>query len=341
MNFEQFTVLPSLLAGAGIVAVLWGLLDKGGSNKSTAQHFVSDSSEEVAKLQAELAQVKEEADKVADLHSYTRQLETKVQLLEAANAEPGSEEHEMRVKVLEQQLSEKAALEAKLAATQQELSDLQSKFEMHQAMAPEAPVAVAQAPSPTATPVATDEAQPVSEPVVEEPAATEAVAETAPEAAPEPAPEPVMEAKPVVEVAAPVETAPSPEEFLTTSASSQVEIEVVQNDNPITMPSQPMVASGGAAAAAKLDPVEDRPALRVEIPTPVAISDNRDPLEDIDGIGPVYQQKLYEAGIKTFAQLAAASPSRITEVIEPQNWQHIDVMKWRREAALYAAGEKS
>jgi len=333
MNFEQFTVLPSLLAGAGIVAVLWGLLDKGGSSKSTTQHFVSDSFDEVAKLQAELVQVKEEADKVADLHSYTRQLETKVQLLEAANAEPGSEEHEMRVKVLEQQLSEKSALEAKLAATQQELSDLKSKFEMHQAMAPEATIAGI----PTPAPVTAEVVQPVSAPVVEELTAVETVAEPAPE----PTPEPVVETAPVAEDAVPVESAPSAEEFLSTSASSQVEIEVVQNDNPITIPSQPMVASGGAAAAAKLDPVEDRPALRVEVPTPVAISDNRDPLEDIDGIGPVYQQKLYEAGIKTFAQLAAASPSRITEVIEPQNWQHIDVMKWRREAALYAAGEKS
>lgn len=341
MNFEQFTVLPSLLAGAGIVAVLWGLLDKGGSSKSPAQNFVSDSSEEVVKLQAELAQVKEEADKIADLHSYTRQLETKVQVLEAANAEPGSEEHVMRVKVLEQQLSEKAALEAKLAATQQELSDLQSKFEMHQALAPEVPVAAAADPTPTVTPVTLDDAVPVSEPIIEESASVEVSAELAPDATPEPSVDPVVEANPTVEVAAQVETAPSPEEFLTTSGSSQVEIEVVQNDNPITMPSQPMVASGGAAAAAKLDPVEDRPALRVEVPSPVVISDNRDPLEDIDGIGPVYQQKLYAAGIKTFAQLAAASPSRITEVIEPQNWQHIDVMKWRREAALYAAGEKS
>ena len=84
--------------------------------------------------------------------------------------------------------------------------------------------------------------------------------------------------------------------------------------------------------------IDDRPALRVETNP---IIDVKDPLEKIEGIGQVYQTKLYEAGIKTFAQLAAASPSRITEVVEPQNWQTIDIMKWRREAALYAAGEKS
>lgn len=315
MNFEQFTVVPSLLAGMGIVAVIWGLLDKGNSGKSASQAFVGDASEEVERLRAELAACKEEADKVADLHSYTRQLETKIQVLEAANAEPGSEEHEMRVKVLEQQLSEKSALEAKLAATQQELSDLKSKFEMHQAMS--APVATA-VPEVTAAPVA---------PKVEDVAVPEPVAPTM-----------------VEEVSAATEEAVSPfaEPMKAEAPVAPVEMEVVHNDNPVAVPSaQPMVASGGVATAAQLEPVEDRPALRVEVPNPVSVSDNRDPLEDIDGIGPVYQQKLYEAGIKTFAQLAAASPSRITEVIEPQNWQHIDVMKWRREAALYAAGEKS
>ena len=318
-----------IAVGAGIVCVLWGLLGKDGSAKPVAQAFVGDSSEEVARLQAELAAVKEEAAKVADLHSYTRQLETKVQVLEAATAEPGSEEHEMRVKVLEQQLSEKAALEAKLAVTQQELSDLQAKFEMHEAVAGSAPVAPVAPSAPVAPEVA---------PVAEAPKV-------------EPAPV-AVEAAPVVEVVAPVvEEASLVAEVISPFAEAPkvevpvavapVEMEVVHNDNPVSPAPQPMVASGGAAAAAQLEPVEDRPALRVEIPSPVAIADNRDPLEDIDGIGPVYQQKLYEAGIKTFAQLAAASPSRITEVIEPQNWQHIDVMKWRREAALYAAGEKS
>lgn len=319
MNFEQFTVLPSLFAGAGVVALIWGLFDKGGSSKSTAQPSLGESSEEVARLQAELGAMKEEVEKVEDLHNYTRQLEAKLQVLEAATAEPGSEEHEMRVKVLEQQLSEKAALEAKLAATQQELSDLKSKFEMHQAMAPAAPVA------PSAS-------EPVD--VAESPKVEEAIAPAAVEA-------PVVEevAAPVVaEVVSPfAEVEPVAE----VAAQAPIEMEVVHNDNPVPATMQPMVASGGAATAAQLEPVEDRPALRVEVPIPVTIADNRDPLEDIDGIGPVYQQKLYEAGIKTFAQLAAASPSRITEVIEPQNWQHIDVMKWRREAALYAAGEKS
>ncbi len=328
MNLEQFTVLPSLLSGAGVVALIWGLLDKGNSGKAATQTFLGDSSEEVSRLQAELATAKEEAEKVADLHSYTRQLEAKLQVLEAATAEPGSEEHEMRVKVLEQQLSEKAALEAKLAETQQELFDLKAKIEMQSAVA--APVA-----APVAIPVPVVEAPKVVEaPVVEEIVAEAPKVEEAPKLE-----EPVSPFAAEV-VAEPEVAAPAPV-AAPAAAPAPVEMEVVQNDNPIPSAPQQLVASGGVAAAAKLEPVEDRPALRIETAAPVAVQDNRDPLEDIDGIGPVYQQKLYEAGIKTFAQLAAASPSRITEVIEPQNWQHIDVMKWRREAALYAAGEKS
>jgi predicted flap endonuclease-1-like 5' DNA nuclease len=317
-----------IAVGAGIVCILWGLLGKDNSGKATAQAFLGESSEELAKLQAELATAKEEIDKVADMHSYTRQLETKLQVLEAATAEPGSEEHEMRVRVLEQQLGEKAAIEAKLAITQQELSDLKAKFEMHQAVATatsgSAPVAEA-APAPT--------------PVVETPIS---------EAAPEPiTPAPIVEkvSEPTLDEVFKVEKQSAPtiaaEKVEQPVAAQSVEMEVLHNENPVSPTVQPMVASGGVAVAAKLEAVEERPVLRVEVPTPVTIADNRDPLEDIDGIGPVYQQKLYEAGIKTFAQLAAASPSRITEVIEPQNWQHIDVMKWRRESALYAAGEKS
>lgn len=317
-----------IAVGAGIVCILWGLLGKDSSGKVVAQAFLGESSEEVAKLQAELATAKEEIDKVADMHSYIRQLETKLQILEAANAEPGSEEHQMRVRVLEQQLGEKAAVEAKLALTQQELSDLIAKFEMHQAVATATQVS---APVP--------EAAPVPAPVVDSPKV-----EVAPDLV---TAEPIVEKIPepsVAEVFNPeLQTAPmiAAEETELPMVAQSVEMEVLHNENPISPTVQPMVASGGAAVAAKLNAVEDRPTLRVEVPTPIMIGDNRDPLEDIDGIGPVYQQKLYESGIKTFAQLAAASPSRITEVIEPQNWQHIDVMKWRREAALYAAGEKS
>lgn len=196
-------------------------------------------------------------------------------------------------------------------------------------------------------------------PVVEEVAAVEPEPEPVVAVEPEPVvavePEPVVAVEPEVlapaaEVSAPVVETPTPvapaavapvtpiatpvEELAPAAAHQELEavgMTVLQNDSPQREP-----ISAGATAPA----ISERPALRVESAVSPVLLDNRDPLEKIDGIGQVYQIKLYEAGILTFAQLAAASPSRITEVIEPQNWQVIDIMKWRREAALYAAGVK-
>ena len=149
--------------------------------------------------------------------------------------------------------------------------------------------------------------------------------------------EPVFAEEPIhapTEVAAhhEVNAQPEQESIAAVAKADPVEITLVEND---------LIAKGPASPAGSTAPaIDDRPALRVET-TASPLIEAKDPLEKIEGIGQVYQIKLYEAGIKTFAQLAAASPSQITEVIEPQNWQQIDVMKWRREAALFASGEKS
>lgn len=66
-------------------------------------------------------------------------------------------------------------------------------------------------------------------------------------------------------------------------------------------------------------------------------STQRNVLSDIDGIGPVYQQRLYDAGVLTFAQLAALSPQRVREIIKPQSWQDIKPQHWIDEAAEFAA----
>lgn len=57
-----------------------------------------------------------------------------------------------------------------------------------------------------------------------------------------------------------------------------------------------------------------------------------DRLQDIDGIGPVYARKLNDAGIHTFAEIAATSIERLTEIINPQEWQTIDFDSWIRQA---------
>ncbi|HRW10341.1 MAG TPA: helix-hairpin-helix domain-containing protein [Caldilineaceae bacterium] len=59
-----------------------------------------------------------------------------------------------------------------------------------------------------------------------------------------------------------------------------------------------------------------------------------DRLQDIDGIGPVYARKLQDAGIHTYAQLATTSIERLTEIINPQEWQTIKFDDWIRQARV-------
>jgi predicted flap endonuclease-1-like 5' DNA nuclease len=311
-DFEKLTVIPSILIGAFFAWLLSALFDSRKKQGVQVYESTAEDSITINKLKGDLAAATENADKVAEVHAYARQLEAKVQTLEAASGAAGGPDSELRVKVLEQQLAEKADLEGKLAVAMQQLNDYRAKAEMFDSVvggsvAPVAETVVTEPVVETAT-VVTPTAQPVAEPVIEK--------------------------------------APS--------------IEVIEN--PTAPATEPIHTNGSSAHAVQPEPAQ-APTLRVETPnaepkiaepktpepivaeaepaaTAVAYSGSKDALEKIDGIGQVYQQKLYEAGIFTFAQLAAASPSRITEIIEPQNWQHIDVMKWRREAALFAAGEK-
>ncbi|MCE9559255.1 MAG: hypothetical protein K8R88_09910, partial [Armatimonadetes bacterium] len=58
----------------------------------------------------------------------------------------------------------------------------------------------------------------------------------------------------------------------------------------------------------------------------------RDLLEKIDGIGPVYQQKLWDAGVQSFADLAETSEERLRAIIQPQEWQNLNFGRWRERA---------
>ncbi len=66
----------------------------------------------------------------------------------------------------------------------------------------------------------------------------------------------------------------------------------------------------------------------------------RDRLIDINGIGPVYQEKLYAAGVDTFDDLAAMTPEQVQAIIQPEKWQDIDAAAWIAEARR-RAGEKA
>jgi predicted flap endonuclease-1-like 5' DNA nuclease len=57
-----------------------------------------------------------------------------------------------------------------------------------------------------------------------------------------------------------------------------------------------------------------------------------DDLEKIKGIGPAFSQRLNEAGIHTFRELAASSPERIKQIVGAEEWQDVDVETWLRMA---------
>lgn len=63
-----------------------------------------------------------------------------------------------------------------------------------------------------------------------------------------------------------------------------------------------------------------------------------DHLEDVNGIGPVFAQRLNEAGIYTFADLAAQTPERVREIISPKNWQAVDPEGWISQAQHLSKG---
>lgn len=62
-----------------------------------------------------------------------------------------------------------------------------------------------------------------------------------------------------------------------------------------------------------------------------------DQLEEIWGIGPVYVERLHDAGISTFSALAALSPDRLLEIVAPNDGMpHPAVEDWITQAAELA-----
>lgn len=326
MDIPQLFSLPANLLGVGAGFGVSVLLDLMRKKKAQPAERSDEDLMRFAKLEADLAHAREQADQVPDLHTYSRKLEAKVQALEASGAEadPEAENLALRVQVLEDQLRDKADLEARLAIANQQIEDLKSKASLFDDV------------------LGSKEIEELNEkvPVAPTPAAPTAPSFEVEKSFEEVTPTDLSFAQAAQPVASPAEFQPAAESAFEAVAKAEPMIEVVENHHPVVDPIQTM----GSAAPM----LEEPPVLRLEETAPQPVTtlnppmerEVKDPLEKIDGIGKIYQQKLYEAGIKTFAQLAAASPSRITEVIEPQNWQTIDVMKWRREAALFAAGEK-
>lgn len=86
-------------------------------------------------------------------------------------------------------------------------------------------------------------------------------------------------------------------------------------------------------AAADVAPVEAAPAaVQVE---PVKADD----LKVIEGIGPKISGVLQAAGIRTFAELAAADPQRISEILLAAGLRLADPATWPEQARLAGEGK--
>ncbi|MCB0080106.1 MAG: hypothetical protein KDE47_04220 [Caldilineaceae bacterium] len=113
-------------------------------------------------------------------------------------------------------------------------------------------------------------------------------------------------------------------------------------------PASEGVISGGAASGVALANVSapSRPAAAEKPvaapavqPAPAKASGKSDRFQIINGIGPVYEKKLKESGVLTFADLAQQTPEKVVEIIAPQSWQNIDAAGWIAQAAELAKAE--
>lgn len=64
-----------------------------------------------------------------------------------------------------------------------------------------------------------------------------------------------------------------------------------------------------------------------------------DNLQRLEGIGPEYDRRLRAGGITTYAQLAAATPEALAEVIKAPAWRNVNYAAWIAQAELAAAGD--
>jgi len=65
---------------------------------------------------------------------------------------------------------------------------------------------------------------------------------------------------------------------------------------------------------------------------PQTVPVKEDPLEEIEGIGPIFAKRLKAAGIYTFQMLAQTKPNSIREIISPEEWQKVKPESWVAEA---------
>ncbi len=96
-------------------------------------------------------------------------------------------------------------------------------------------------------------------------------------------------------------------------------------------------ASSGEASGGVVSPPIDAPTPAADVPVVTSRrSPRRDDLKVIKGIGEVFEEKLFEAGITTYGALAGTSAEEIAAIIQPADWQNYDFYDWIRQASELA-----
>ena len=105
------------------------------------------------------------------------------------------------------------------------------------------------------------------------------------------------------------------------------------------LPEPEIEAAAEEGAGVEADEIEPDTKLDTREPEPPVEPDD---LKRIEGIGPKLSSVLQEAGIVTYAQLAAASPEELEQILEeadPRLLRLAQPANWKEQAALAAAGE--
>ncbi|MEW5873092.1 MAG: hypothetical protein AB1894_27785 [Chloroflexota bacterium] len=99
---------------------------------------------------------------------------------------------------------------------------------------------------------------------------------------------------------------------------------------------QPEPAEAEIEAPAPLKSAAPEPVVEA---APPAEPPKPDDLTLLEGVGPKVQSVLQAAGILTFAQLAAADPGKLKEILEAANYPYMDPASWPEQAQLLAKGD--
>ena len=140
-------------------------------------------------------------------------------------------------------------------------------------------------------------------------------------------------AAPEVVAAAPALEVTAPEAELRTVAvqaslpevTAEAALPAVDVETPgIGLPAAAALAGAGVTALRAADVAVEPPAVvAVEVPDDFSL---------IKGIGPKYALLLKQAGINTYAELAATDPEQLRTITNPPAWQRADYDAWRTQA---------